>query len=309
MTGFSRVRPISSESMRAAAARAALPALAVLALVGVVAVAAGGSTPAGTGETRTPADVLFDTILGLFLVAMLASAALLVYALAHKGSREHLRSRGGLASLAMLAALAIALATLHVGDTASSQAGEAEQVPVSGVTTTTSESGAEHGSERRFGWLPASVILGLAAVGVATMLLAERRRRSRLTDPENAGATVVGVLEETLDDLRAEADPRRAVIMTYARLERALAAHGFPRHAPETHEEFLTRILAQLDVGTQSIRRLTDRFTQAKFSQHPVDVAMKEEAIAALVQVRDELRAAEGRRSEGHGAPLTAGHA
>src|ERR671910_301274 len=66
MTGFSRVRPISSESMRAAAARAALPALAVLALVGVVAVAAGGSTPAGTGETRTPADVLFDTIHGLF---------------------------------------------------------------------------------------------------------------------------------------------------------------------------------------------------------------------------------------------------
>ena len=34
------------------------------------------------------------------------------------------------------------------------------------------------------------------------------------------------VLDETLDDLRAETDPRRAVIAAYARMERALAAFG-----------------------------------------------------------------------------------
>ena len=46
------------------------------------------------------------------------------------------------------------------------------------------------------------------------------------------------MLDETLDDLRAEADPRRAIIAAYARLERVLAANGVPRTA-ETSDEYL----------------------------------------------------------------------
>ena len=56
------------------------------------------------------------------------------------------------------------------------------------------------------------------------------------------------VLDETLDDLRAERDPRRAVIAAYARMERALAAYGFPRDAAEAPDEYLERILADLEV-------------------------------------------------------------
>ena len=47
------------------------------------------------------------------------------------------------------------------------------------------------------------------------------------------------VLEETIDDLRAEADPRRAVIAAYARMERALAAAGLPRSPAEAPDEYL----------------------------------------------------------------------
>ena len=113
------------------------------------------------------------------------------------------------------------------------------------------------------------------------------------------------MLDDTLDDLRAEADPRRAVIAAYARLERVLAAHGSRGDASETPEE-LPRA-ASSDGSTSSrraIRRLTDLFERAKFSQHEVDAGMKDEAIAALEQVRDELRAADERRpsSRSHAA-------
>jgi hypothetical protein len=98
------------------------------------------------------------------------------------------------------------------------------------------------------------------------------------------------VLDETLDDLRAEADPRRAIIAAYARLERVLAANGIARRASETSDEYLARVLSNLELDSGAVERLTALFERAKFSQHDVDTAMKEEAIGALEQARDELR-------------------
>ena len=44
-------------------------------------------------------------------------------------------------------------------------------------------------------------------------------------------------------------------------------------------------------IRPDAIGRLTELFTQAKFSHHDVDSTMKESAIEALGQVRGELRA------------------
>ncbi len=65
-----------------------------------------------------------------------------------------------------------------------------------------------------------------------------------------------------------------------------------PGKSSETPQELLQRVLRQLDLGSDAIERLTTLYARAKFSQHDVDVAMKEEAIGALEQVRDELREA-----------------
>jgi hypothetical protein len=86
------------------------------------------------------------------------------------------------------------------------------------------------------------------------------------------------------------------VIACYARLERALAAVGLPRRLSETQEEHIARILGDLDIGTSSIHRLNELFATAQFSHHDVDLKMKDEAIDALVEVRDGLRASEERR-------------
>ena len=142
---------------------------------------------------------------------------------------------------------------------------------------------------------PVLIVAGLAVgAGVALLAAARARRRARPGDGEATLAEAIGdVLDETLDDLRAERDARRAVIRAYARLERTLAAYGFPRRPAEAPHEYLERMLTDLAVSSRAIARLTTLYERAKFSQHEVAAAMKEDAIDALETVRDELRAAE----------------
>jgi hypothetical protein len=99
-------------------------------------------------------------------------------------------------------------------------------------------------------------------------------------------------VEGTLDDLRREADPRRAVIAAYAQMETALARHGLPRERSEAPFEYLARMLRELRVRAASALALTELFERARFSDHVIDAAMKNEAIDALVAVRDDLRPA-----------------
>ena len=141
---------------------------------------------------------------------------------------------------------------------------------------------------------PVLIVLALLAIAIAAWDLSHRARRRRLEPlAEPLVPALADVLEETLDDLRAEADPRRAVIAAYARMERALAAYGLPRNAAEAPDEYLQRIFADLEVSRRATSRLTALFTWAKFSSHDVAPEMKQEAIEALEAVREELRAAE----------------
>jgi hypothetical protein len=97
-------------------------------------------------------------------------------------------------------------------------------------------------------------------------------------------------LDESLDDLRSEPDLRRAIIAAYARMERTLAAAGIPRRPAEAPLEYLARALHDLDASSSAVTRLTDLFEWAKFSHHEPDASMRDEAIDALVTLRDELR-------------------
>lgn len=275
----------------------------MLLLVALVAIAATGSTPSGSHRTRQPGNEFLDTIFSLWLVLLAIGAILLVYGLTQRRriaeEMGHQRKRRqGLAFLLILAALTGAVYLEIVRRHVHAHGG----VGPEGLLTGRGAAGARNDTLRdyhaQFAWIPMLVIAGLAGVAILAWVLAARRR----AHPDLARARIVetleDVIEDTLDDLRAESDPRRAVIACYARLERALGAAGFPRRRAETQVEHLTRILGELDIGTASVRRLNDLFLRAKFSQHDVDTGMKDEAIAALVEVRDELRASEERRRE-----------
>ena len=99
------------------------------------------------------------------------------------------------------------------------------------------------------------------------------------------------LVDDALADLYAETDPRRAIIACYARVERLFAGFGLPRDPAEAPLEYLDRVLPELRASGSALRRLTALFEWAKFSEHDVDASMRERAIEALVDVRNELRA------------------
>jgi hypothetical protein len=76
-------------------------------------------------------------------------------------------------------------------------------------------------------------------------------------------------------------------------METALAAAGLPREPSEAPLEYVERALLALDASADAVRRLTDLFEWARFSQHEPEPSMRDEAVDALVAVRDELRAPE----------------
>lgn len=92
-----------------------------------------------------------------------------------------------------------------------------------------------------------------------------------------------------LDD--ADADPRRAVIACWVRLEAAAAAAGTTRSVGDTSTELVSRLLEQHQVSAPVLDALAEVYREARFATHPVGTATRDQARAALRQLRDELRA------------------
>ena len=137
-------------------------------------------------------------------------------------------------------------------------------------------------------WLVFAVLAGAGGAIAGTLLARDLLRRRRAAGPTAAEELVVAV-DESLDDLEREPDPRLAVIRAYGRMERTLARSGAGRLPPETPLEYLARALDAVRASRGSITRLTSLFQRAKFSRHAIDAQMKAEAIGALHELRAEL--------------------
>lgn len=143
-----------------------------------------------------------------------------------------------------------------------------------------------------FKWLPVFIATGAGLVLLGFLgIRSARRARADLMAPFLLEQEFESLLEDTLADLYAEKDPRKAIIAAYARMERLFATYGVPRRPTEAPMEYLERILAELRASGSALRRLTALFQWAKFSDHAVDASMRNEAIEALTRVRDELKA------------------
>jgi hypothetical protein len=149
----------------------------------------------------------------------------------------------------------------------------------------------ERAEDRTLDWrfVGGAFVVALIGSAYAARLLMRNTKEPLL--PEDPAEAVAAILDDTLQDLYEERDPRRAVVAAYARMERALAAHGLPRQRSEAPAEYLERTLEELSASASSASRLTRLFEWARFSDHPVEPGMKTEAIQALEAVRDELTA------------------
>jgi membrane protein implicated in regulation of membrane protease activity len=280
--------------------RTLVPALltaAITALLAVAAFASAGSRPWG-GEENRPRDVpswLVDAGYTLAILLGIAGGAVMLWLAGYvRAERRAVRGSWFWRALAVVTFFAFALSAAYALRHALPRRPQPEEdADVFGPGSRqrpTAETALDQQSPEFQWWLAIAVILVVGAV--VAYLMRSRWLKATEEEPATVEADLSQVLDETLDDLRRERDPRRAVIAAYARMEQTLGAHGLPRKVFEAPLEYLARVLRELRVGAGAIFALTELFERAKFSPHEIDVSMKDEAIAALVSVRDDLRAA-----------------
>ena len=269
--------------------------LAVLLLLAVVALAASARGPATGGAGRDLADPLATLLFvlgGVWVAALLVASPLMTGLTLTGGEPKPRRWHGnvlaGVFFLSFVLAGIAALRRLRPGD--GDDDGPAASTGQTG-TTPDDVGRVPTIDPASIDWLVVGLVFVAALVGFAILAAVLVRPQGRSLPELEARKELERMLDETLDDLRRERDPRRAVIAAYARMERSLGSYGLPRRAAEAPLEYLGRVLAALTGSGAAARRLTRLFERAKFSEHSIDAKMKEDAIAAVGAVRDELRA------------------
>jgi hypothetical protein len=265
-------------------------------LLGVVAFASRGhQTPLGHGgSARGPSEFLADVVVTLLLCAMVVTALFVVYIHTWKRARAEPSRADWKRTVLPLAYLGLLLLVIVSVQRGTSGGGKHRARPVPQITAPTVEPGPKHLRSRapHIEWF---LVAGIAALGAAAVIVPAVRRRlavSRYEREQRLAETLAVAVDDSLDALYAEPDARRAVIAAYARMERTLEAEGLGRGSAEAPIEYLRRVLHELRANTRAAFALTELYGRAKFSPHPVDADMKAEAIAALVALRNDLRAA-----------------
>jgi hypothetical protein len=275
--------------------RAGGAVLAVLALLAVVALAASAGGPATGGAGRDLADPLATLLFvlgGVWVAALLVASPLMTGLTLTGGEPKPRRWHGNvLAGVVFLSLVLAGIAVLRkLGPGDGNDGGTGAQT---GRTGTSPEATGRVPTidPASIDWLVVGLVFVAALVGFAILAAVLVRPKGRPLPELEARNELERMLDETLDDLHRERDPRRAVIAAYARMERSLGSYGLPRRPAEAPLEYLGRVLAELTGSGAAARRLTGLFERAKFSEHSIDARMKQDAIAAVGAVRDELRA------------------
>ena len=268
--------------------------LGVAVLLALTAVATSGR-PLAKSKATGPSASFFDYVYTTIVIVAVAMVVIVAYALSlqRPGPFKPQRRRWYLLSTLLGIALAAVTAVLFLHSGLGKRLQHLNQQPGTRSQDHAGKRPPEAAKNLRNAhvrWDEIAVVVVLIG-GVGALLLATRGAK-RMPRPWllRSQDAVSLALDESLDDLRNEPDLRRAIIAAYARMERALASGGVPRRPSEAPLEYLERALGELDTSAEGVRRLTDLFEWAKFSQHDPEPEMRDEAIEALVAVRDELR-------------------
>lgn len=255
------------------------------------------SRPDGGGDRallgQDPARVILDTTFYLLIVAALLGLAIVVWAFWPRPGEElpqlPRRRRRPLAmviSSLLLVALFLALRNRHPGALLNLTPG-GPGAPGAGRSAL--PPGAAGGAPPGVDWVALGIVAALLALaGVLVWRALRPRTPARATRSAIEG--IQELLDDAIEDVMRESDPRRAVIAAWARLERVLAHHGLPRNPAEAPFEYAARARAGLAIDVFSLERLAGLFEWARFSLNDVTPAMREEALRGLLAVRDELR-------------------
>lgn len=267
-------------------------AVGLLLIVAALAPETGASFGGGSQDHVVVADtpVLFDYLM-LFVTAIIFSAVLFLRASARRQiatGRRHVSPWRRAVVLLILLSLWVTfpgvqnLVTNVLGELGA--AGEAL-----GRTPGDLSDGLPESVFSRLAGYVVTLAFVVLIVGLAALLLLLWHKRPQPEDDRDAEVRFLADIDAGLEDLSTIEDPRAAVIACYARMLRAAAAAGVVRRASDTPFEALHRLLEDYGVTEPSARKLTLLFEHAKFSNHPIDEGMRDDALDALLEVRSEL--------------------
>jgi hypothetical protein len=101
---------------------------------------------------------------------------------------------------------------------------------------------------------------------------------------------VIEALDAGLTELSdRDADPRRAVIACWVRLEAAAAEAGTPRDPGDSPTDLVTRLLSAHRVSRPVLDRFARVYREARYATRPVGDDDRQIALDALAQMRREL--------------------
>ena len=209
-----------------------------VALIAAVGLASRAHTPAGGGHTRTISeDVLLEYLLLLFvaLAVVVLPVAIYMFVTGREEERPTLPARKNWMKALFFSMIVVSVVAVFLLRYLHNHHG-AHDNPVSQLAGLARHSTGTAGAVR-FDWGPVIVvgILAVVALVAAAWFVLERRRVDQRI--ELPAVELALALERTIADLRAEPDPRKAVIAAYAQMERALAEAGLPRTPAEAPRE------------------------------------------------------------------------
>ena len=282
-----------------------LSGAALTALLAFVAIASRAHRPGGGtggGDAHAP-TLIGDYLATIALIIMPVGAVIVVWGLANRRRQQRLSGKTDWRRTLIAVAFISALLSVAVFAAEKRQEGRQERGNT-GATALAGPLGPTGLRQRlkpradtpphqaQWSWLPVLVLGSLLLGIVVTTGIAVahgRRNREALDEEAQLARALDDVLSDSLDDLRAERDPRKAVIRAYARMEKTFGAYGVPREEHETPLEYVARVLDSLRVSSFAVRRLVSLFERAKFSPHTIETSMKDDAIEALAGLRAEL--------------------
>jgi hypothetical protein len=275
--------------------RAAIAALVVPALV-LVAIAARSYQPFGgePGGERAASTAFLDSTFTIVLALGVVLALILIWVrirMPGKAGRGRGSGFSGLVIFLILITTLVGIRAMVDYERRPSNAAGAEP-GFPGPAPPAGRPVAQPESDRapRVIWPLAIGIGGVIAAAIAIAVIADRRRRRPDALTAEQLKELREALDEAIEDLRRDPDPRRAVVAAYARMEQALTVYGLPRKPAEAPYEYLHRVARELE-AEGPVASLTELFEVAKFSEHAVDETMRGRAIDALTAVRAEVRA------------------
>jgi len=141
-----------------------------------------------------------------------------------------------------------------------------------------------------------ALLAGVGALALAVWVaFSERLTEWWMEGPREAPPPpLVEAVEESVEDLSTEPDPRRAIIRCYERFERLAADSGLARRPWLTPMEFLREALSRLQLPRSAAQTLTGLFELARFSNRALGEPERSRALRAL----DEIRATVPERAE-----------